>query len=66
MPAALARECGTPRQQECIKEAQGGGGRRGSGQVRCCMGITIPPFLAYSTTFGVFTEILGRGILNRR
>lgn len=32
---------------------------RGGGQVRCCMWITIPPFLAYSTTFGVFTKIGG-------
>ena len=29
------------------------------GQVRCCTGINIPPFLAYSTIFDVFTKIEG-------
>ena len=53
-----------PGQPEFIKRAQEIGEWQGGGHVRCGMGITIPPFLAYSTTFGVFTEILGWGILN--
>jgi len=48
-----------PRQQECITRVQGCGEWRGGGQVRCCMGRNITPFLAYSTTFSVFTKIGG-------
>jgi hypothetical protein len=69
MPASLAVDVELMlEQQECIKGAQGSGEWRGGGQVyvRCCMGITIPPFLVYSITFGVFTKIGGWGILNHR